>query len=172
MSLKSDDGADVPLPSIENDTVDDDQPMSDGQEYEADADSEQDEIGPMDKDGWYPIERSGRMDTRFRAVDFDSGWLIQIPGSVDGIEGSLNFDIDRKFDECEEEAWMNEADDRVMKGEDSEEYYDNIKEAVQDTYWEVNRESQRPTENEIEESLRSFHRLVLAPPEWAGDMGY
>ncbi|ODO12138.1 hypothetical protein I350_00924 [Cryptococcus amylolentus CBS 6273] len=142
MSLKSDDGADVPLPSIENDTVDDDQPMSDGQEYEADADSEEDEIGPMVKTG------------------------------VDGIEGSLNFDIDRKFDECEEEAWMNEADDRVMKGEDSEEYYDNIKEAVQDTYWEVNRESQRPTENEIEESLRSFHRLVLAPPEWAGDMGY
>ncbi|TYJ52665.1 hypothetical protein B9479_006714 [Cryptococcus floricola] len=163
MSLKSDDGADVPLPSIENDTVDDDQPMPA-------ADTEEEQIGPMDEDGWYPIERPGDMDTRFRAVDSESLWCIKISGSIDGNDGTLLFDIDRKYDQWEEQPWMDEVDGRVMNGEYSEDYYDDIKEAVQDTYWKANRESQTLMKNEIVESLRSFHELVLASG-WAGDMG-
>ncbi|TYJ52664.1 hypothetical protein B9479_006713 [Cryptococcus floricola] len=160
MSLKSDDGADVPLPSIEDDTVDVNQPMSA-------ADTEEEQIGPMDEDGWYPIERPGDMDTRFQSLDFNSRWRIKTSGSIDGIEGTIHFDIVREYDGFEEESWMAEVDDNVMKGEDSEDYYDNIKDAVEDTYWKTNIESQTQMENEIQESLRSFHRLMLAPPEWA-----
>ncbi|TYJ52666.1 hypothetical protein B9479_006715 [Cryptococcus floricola] len=172
MSLKSDDGANVSFPSRENDTVDDTQPMSDGKESEAAADTEAVCIGPRDQDGWYTIERPGRMETRFRTVDFDSHWRIQISGSTHDIEGTLHFDIDRKYDGFEEKSWMAEVDDNVREGEDSEYYYDNIKDAVEDTYWITTRESQTQMENEVRESLRLFHKSVLveASPEWKADM--
>ncbi|TYJ52667.1 hypothetical protein B9479_006716 [Cryptococcus floricola] len=156
MSLKSDDGAHVSFPSRENDTVDDTQPMSDGKESEAAADTEAVCIGPRDQDGWYTIERPGRTKTRFRTVDFNSHWRIQISGSTDDIEGTLHFDIERKYDGIEEKSWMAEVDDNVMKWEDSEYHYDNIKDAVENTYGKATRKSQRRMANEFRQSLRLF----------------
>ncbi|TYJ52668.1 hypothetical protein B9479_006717 [Cryptococcus floricola] len=152
MSIKSDDGANVSFPSRENDTVDDNQPMSDGKESEAAANTEEDQI-PRDQDGWYTIERPGRTKTQFRSVDFNSHWRIKTSGSIDGVEGTLHFDIDRKYDVFEEKSWMGDVDYNVMKGE---EYYDNIKDAVEDIYRGTTRESQTQMENEVRESLRLF----------------